>query len=365
MTVDWDTVELPDPPVRPLKWSGGWRDGVLELLDQTRLPREETWLTHRDHRSVIEDIVRLAVRGAPVLGIAGGYALVLAARSVIEAEPGLDVPRFFERLAPLAEDIASARPTAVNLRAAVEAGMRQARAYPGSPEQMADALLEAAKHLDAYEREACDGIARHGARWFGERRRFLTHCNAGALVTSGLGTALAPIYALHAACGGVQAFADETRPLLQGLRLTAFELTRGGVPTQVVGDGASASLLASGGVDAVIVGADRICANGDVANKVGTYVLALAAKRHGVPFTVAAPLTTIDRHTASGADVDIEQRPDDLGRYLDPRCVPAGAEVWAPAFDVTPAELVTAIITDRGVVEQPDRESLAALFATA
>lgn len=365
MSVDWTSVALPEPPVRPLRWSGDWRTGSLDLLDQTRLPREETWLSHHTARTVVDDIQRLAVRGAPVIGIAGAYGLVLAAREVIAGEPAIDVPTFFARLEPAAETIASARPTAVNLRAAVETGMRVARDCPGSPEQMADALLDAARHLDAYEAEACDGIARHGAAWMGARRRFLTHCNAGALVTSGLGTALAPIYALHAHHEGVEVFADETRPLLQGMRLTAYELGRGGVPTRVLGDGASASLIASGLVDAIIVGADRICANGDVANKVGTYALALAAARHEVPFVVAAPLTTIDRGTPAGAGVDIEQRPDDLARYLDQDCMPRDAGAWAPAFDVTPAELVTAIITERGVVEQPTTERLSALFDRA
>ncbi|MDJ0974792.1 MAG: S-methyl-5-thioribose-1-phosphate isomerase [Planctomycetota bacterium] len=366
MTEDWASRALPAPPITPLRWRGGWRDGALELLDQTRLPRDETWLTHRAYTTVVDDIVRLAVRGAPVIGIAGAYALVLAAREVTLAEPAIDVPTFFERLTPRAERIATARPTAVNLGAAVRAGLRAARACPGgNPEQITDVLLEAAMHLDAYEREACEGIARHGAAWLDGRTRFLTHCNAGALVTTGLGTALAPLYALHAAGREIQVYADETRPLLQGLRLTAYELARGGVPVQVIADGAAAGLIAEGHVDAVIVGADRVSASGDVANKVGTYGLALAADRHGIPFVVAAPLTTIDRGTVAGADIPIEQRPDDVGRYVDPACLPSGLETWAPAFDRTPAALVSALVTERGVVERPDATRIETLFATA
>lgn len=362
MTIDWASAPLPEPPVTPLRWRGSWRDGTLELLDQTRLPREETWLAHHRHATVIDDIVRLAVRGAPVIGIAGAYALVLAAREVLETDPVIDVAGFFERLEPRAEQIATARPTAVNLGAAVTRGLEAARRCPGSPEQMADALLEAARDLDAYEREACAAIARHGAAWLDGRTRFLTHCNAGALVSTGLGTALAPLYALHAAGRRIEVFADETRPLLQGLRLTAYELARGGVPVRVIADGAAAGRMAAGGVDAVIVGADRIGANGDVANKVGTYALALAAERHGIPFVVAAPRTTIDRGLPAGAPMPIEQRPDDVGRYLVEGCLPAGLRTWAPAFDRTPAALVSALVTERGVLERPTAPAIAALF---
>lgn len=353
-----DAFVVPDPPVTPLRWTGGWRDGVLRLLDQTRLPRDETWREHGEAEGVVEDIRRLAVRGAPAIGIAGAYALALAARRLVASVPTLSRPDFLERLRVQARPIAEARPTAVNLPAAVARHLRLAEEAPGAPEQVAEALAAAARGLDAYERTACAAIGRHGAAWLHGRRRFLTHCNAGALVTTGLGTALAPLYVLHASGEEVHVYADESRPLLQGLRLTAWELDRAGIPHHVLADGAAAGLLRSGAVDAVIVGADRICANGDVVNKVGTYGVALAARAHGVPFVVAAPLSTLDADTPAGADVPIEQRPADQRAYLQAAALPSSLPAWAPAFDVTPADLVSALVTEAGLVEAPDRDLL-------
>ncbi|MFV1958628.1 MAG: S-methyl-5-thioribose-1-phosphate isomerase, partial [Planctomycetota bacterium] len=195
--------------------------------------------------------------------------------------------------------------------------------------------------------------------------RFLTHCNAGALVTPGLGTALAPIYVLHGRGEPVHVWVDETRPLLQGLRLTHWELARAGIAHRVLVDGAAASLFAGGAVDAVIVGADRVCSNGDVANKVGTYGLAVLARHHDVPFFVAAPLTTLDPATASGHAVPIEERPGDEARYLRPEVLAGDVETYAPAFDVTPAALVTALLTDAGPIEEPDKDRLAPLMEAA
>lgn len=353
------SLPLPEPPVTPLRWTGGWQDGRLHLLDQTRLPRAALWREHDEPATVIEDIRRLAVRGAPAIGIAGAYALALAARTVLGGDAAMPRPVFLARLAAEAQAIADARPTAVNLPAAVARHMRLAEAAPGSPEQIARALLDAARELDAYEREACAGIGRHGAAWLWGRTRFLTHCNAGALVTSGIGTALAPIYVLHAAGHDVHVHADESRPLLQGLRLTAYELAEAGIPHRVLADGAAASLLRSGRIDAVITGADRVCANGDVVNKVGTYPLALAAREHGVPFLVAAPLSTLDPATPTGADVPIEERPDDQRAYLVSEATPEPLPAYAPAFDVTPAALVRALVTEVGVLERPDKALLA------
>ncbi len=353
-----DDFTVPEPPVSPLRWQGSWKDGHLRLLDQTRLPRHETWREHETAETVIDDIRRLAVRGAPAIGIAGAYALVLAARQVLAAAPGMSRPDFLEGLAAAARPIADARPTAVNLPAAVERHLALAGEAPGSPEQIAQALLAAAEGLDAYERASCAAMGRYGAAWLHGRRNLLTHCNAGALVTSGIGTALAPIYVLHASGEEVFVYADESRPLLQGLRLTSYELGKAGVPHAVQADSAAAGLMARGGVDAVIVGADRVCANGDVVNKVGTYSVALAAHRHGVPFVVAAPLSTLDSETAAGADVPIEDRPADAGAYLEPETVPIDLTAHAPAFDVTPHELVSALVSEAGVVENPDKSRL-------
>lgn len=355
-----DEFTVPEPPVSPLRWQGSWREGHLRLLDQTRLPRHETWREHETAETVIDDIQRLAVRGAPAIGIAGAYALVLAARQVLAGAPGASRPDFLARLGVAAEPIAQARPTAVNLPAAIERHLAVAAEAPGSPEQIAAALLEAAQGLDAYEKAACAAMGRFGAAWLHGRRNLLTHCNAGALVTSGIGTALAPIYVLHASGEEVFVYADESRPLLQGLRLTSYELAKAGVPHAVQADSAAAGLMRRGGVDAVIVGADRICANGDVVNKVGTYSVALAAHRHGVPFVVAAPLSTLDMTTLTGNDVPIEDRPADAGAYLQPEALPRDLRAHAPAFDVTPHELVSAFVSEAGIVENPDKALLIA-----
>jgi methylthioribose-1-phosphate isomerase len=353
--------QVPQPPVTPIEWQGDWRRGRLRVLDQTRLPRHETVLEQSAAAGVIEDIRRLAVRGAPVIGVAGAYAVVLAARDILREAPALARPAFLSRLREAARPIAEARPTAVNLPAAVERSLSIAEACPGSPDEVVGALFETAKALAAYERDASARIGRAGAAWLHGRRRFLTHCNAGALVTTGIGTALAPIYVLHAAGERVHVWADETRPLLQGMRLTAYELGKAGVSCAVLADGAASGLLRSGEVDAVIVGADRVCANGDVVNKVGTYGLALAAHHHGVPFVVAAPVSTLDLHTARGDDVPIEARASDLDLYLVPDLLPATAQVYGPAFDVTPAELVAALVTEHGTLTKPDAHGIQTL----
>ncbi len=357
------TGDLPEPPVRALAWMGDDASGHLRLLDQTRLPAEEVWLDRDDDEAVVDDIRRLAVRGAPAIGVAGAYALVLAARRGLRDDS--DAPRFRARLLERAGRVASARPTAVNLSRAVDEVLAEARALERPPTEVPEAVLAAARRLERGEAEASAAIARHGARWLAGRSRVLTHCNAGALVTPGLGTALAPLYLLHARGERVFVWVDETRPLLQGLRLTAWELRRAGIDHRVLVDGAAATLLGRGEVDAVLVGADRVCRNGDVVNKVGTYPLALAARRHGVPFGVAAPISTLDPLTASGADVEIEERPGDEAVYLGSGTAPAGVRSFAPAFDVTPADLVSALVTDRGVLEAPSGPALGAWMEAA
>jgi methylthioribose-1-phosphate isomerase len=307
-----------------------WRDGVIVLVDQTALPELRT-VTVGTVDELVDAIRRLVVRGAPALGVAGALGVALAARTLTGAA-----------LAAAAERIAAARPTAVNLRWGV------ARALAAGPD---GALAEALAVRDA-DIASCHAIGRRGADLLAELcgprpLRIHTHCNAGALACVEWGTALGVVRDLHADGRLELVVADETRPLLQGSRITAVELVALGVPHRVVADGAAASIIARGLVDAVVVGADRIAANGDVANKIGTYPLALAAARAGIPFLVAAPESTVDPGTPDGAHVVIEDRaPDEVLTVAGRRTAPAGSDAWNPAFDVTPADLVTAIVTE-------------------
>lgn len=316
----------------PLPPTIAWADGRIELVDQTALPDIRNLTIHTTDE-LIDAIRRLAVRGAPALGAAGALGVALAAAS---GDPALS---------ETAERIASARPTAVNLRV----GVRRALAAAG---RGPDAVLAAARQVLAEDVAACRRLGERGADLLtelcGDRPlRLHTHCNAGALACVDWGTALGVVRSLHARGRVAHVVADETRPLLQGSRITAVELAAIGVPHHVVADGAAASIIARGLIDAVVVGADRVAANGDVANKIGTYPLALAAARAGIPFLVAIPESTFDPGTASGADIEIEDRdPDEVlvvgGRRMAPDSTPA----WNPAFDVTPADLVTAIVTE-------------------
>ena len=308
-----------------------WTGDAIEIIDQTLLPSEERILRLTTPAEVIDAIQRLAVRGAPAIGVCGALGVVLADPERLEAD---------------AAAIAAARPTAVNLRWAVERVLAAVGAGR-SAEAEALAILEE-------DRAACVRMGAHGRAELAGAARLLTICNTGRLATAGIGTALSLVYAKAAAGEPVEVFACETRPLLQGSRLTAWELEQAGIPVTVLADGAAAPLLASGRVDAVIVGCDRVAANGDVANKIGTYALALAARAHGVPFYVVGPCSTLDAGTASGADIAIEERAaDELG----------AARAWNPAFDVTPAELVTALITDAGVLRAPYGTSIARALA--
>jgi methylthioribose-1-phosphate isomerase len=301
--------------IAPLRYE----DGVLLVLDQTRLPAEEVWLRCATPAEVADAIARLAVRGAPAIGVAAAYGLALADAADFEAAGRL---------------LAAARPTAVNLRWAVN------QVLAAGP----DAALEAARGIEQRERAATRRIAEHGATLFGSQERVLTHCNTGALATTGSGTALGVIEAAWRNGAVAQVWVGETRPLNQGSRLTAWELERVGIPFKVVTDSSAGLLMSRAVVDRVIVGADRIAANGDVANKIGTYPLAVLAHRHGIPFIVAAPTSTIDPDTPTGADIPIEER--------DPAEVtPHGHAAANYAFDITPAELVTAIVTEDGVID--------------
>jgi len=330
--------------VRPLRFDSE----ALVVLDQTRLPGEEVWLRLTTPAEVVEAIAVLRVRGAPAIGVAAAYGLVLAAGDA-------------EAVRAAAPAIAEARPTAVNLRWAVDRMLRRlAEADPASPR--AD-LLDEANRIRDEDEESCRAIGRHGAELLGTTARVLTHCNAGSLATAGYGTALGVVYAAVEAGKRVAVFADETRPLLQGARLTAWELRRAGIDVTLLADSAAASLLAACRVDAVVVGADRVAANGDVANKVGTYPLAVLARRHGVPFYVAAPRSTIDSRCPTGSEIPIEQRdPREVTSGFGATTAPGGISVYSPAFDVTPAELVTALITEVGIVRPADARGIAAIL---
>jgi methylthioribose-1-phosphate isomerase len=334
-------------PHPALRWDGR----RLAILDQTRLPGAELWLTLEGAADTAQAIRRLAVRGAPLIGVAAAYGLAME----VARQPSLGT------LEAGWELLRSARPTAVNLAYAVDR-VRSA-ALAAGPVGMAGAAREEAERLHAEEDASSAAIAAHGADLLAGARRIATHCNTGALAAGGRGTALAVIFELEQR-GAVHVLAGETRPLLQGARLTVWELARAGVSHDLVVDGAMAGLIRRGEIDAAIVGADRVAANGDTANKVGTYPLALAAAAAGIPFVVAAPTSTIDAHLPDGDGIEIEERDADEVRAL------AGADttlpgtgVRNPAFDVTPAVLITALVTERGVARPPDAASIAALLA--
>lgn len=330
-------------PLPTLKWTGD----SLRLLDQRELPGSEVYIDCRDIESLVSAIRTLAVRGAPAIGIAAAYGAVLAA---ITTDSG---PGFREGFKAKLNKLAGTRPTAVNLFHCIEIQQDVFRKTI-SREDAIEALLESADNLLVEDLDASRSIGRLGAELLKPDSAVLTHCNAGGLATAGLGTALAVIYEAWDRGLLRKVYADETRPLLQGARLTSWELARTGIPVDVLPDSAAASLIRDGRIDAVIVGSDRIAANGDIANKIGTYPLALAASEHGVPFYVAAPLSTFDPSTKTGAEIVIEQRSRaELSSFGERQLLPESAGYWNPAFDVTPAALITAIICEKGVVSPP------------
>jgi methylthioribose-1-phosphate isomerase len=340
-----------------VRWSD---DGAaVDLLDQTRLPEAEVRLRLESAAGVAEAIRALRVRGAPAIGIAAAMGLAVEAAKLARG-PATEFRVALEEAHAL---LAATRPTAVNLFWALDRLRRRASALESAaPEEVARALRDEATAILEEDRAMCRRIGEQGLTVLPEGPvRVLTHCNAGALATGGMGTALAPIYTAHAAGRDVRVYAGETRPLLQGSRITAWELDRAGIDVTVVADTVVGSLFANRRVDLVIVGADRIAANGDVANKIGTYTLAVLARHHGIPFYVAAPTSTIDLATPTGAAIPIEERdPDEVRRGFGRQTAPATVRVHSPAFDVTPASLVTAMITDRGVLRPPFAESLLA-----
>jgi len=348
------------PGIVPVEWRGD----AVAILDQRLLPHREEVLECRTVGEVAEAIRSLAVRGAPIIGVAAAYGMALAAAVSTQGRPR----RLLAELEEAARTLKAARPTAVNLGWAVDRMMRvatgQCCSVGSTVQRVHEAMVAEALAIEAEDREACAAMGAHGLALVPEGANVLTHCNTGMLCTAGIGTALGVIVTAHRAGRRVHVWVDETRPVLQGARLTAWELGRLGIPRTLIVDGAAGSLMARGLVDLVIVGADRIAANGDVANKIGTYGLAVLARHHGVPFYVAAPTSTVDPSTPTGAGIPIEER--DPAEVLAPLGVPVadpGTPAANPAFDVTPAELITAIVTEAGVVRPPYRETLPKLLA--
>ena len=338
-----------------------WRGGAVVLLDQRALPGEVRWRRCTTVAELAAAIADLTVRGAPAIGVAAAWGMLLAWERIVTS--GVDGPdAALARLAADRDTLAATRPTAVNLFWALDRQWRAAvAAAPRGVAAVREALADGARAIHADDIARGRALGEAGAALLPDPAVVLTHCNAGGLATGGYGTALGVVYAAADAGKRVRVYADETRPLLQGARLTAWELRERGIPVTVLCDGAAAGLLAAGEVDAVVVGADRIARNGDTANKVGTYGLALAARRHGVPFYVAAPLSTVDPDAPDGAAIPIEQRdPDEVHAWRGVRVTPEGVDAWNPAFDVTPADLVTAIVTEAGVLRPPYAESLGA-----
>ncbi len=334
--------------IQSVRWTEDGRG--VRIIDQRLLPGALVERELRTLADVREAIRTLAVRGAPAIGIAGAMGLV----AVLSPNESASRDALLADARRVASDISATRPTAVNLAWALERVLRAAASADGAGTAIIAAMRREASAILEEDREMCRRIGEHGLSLLHDGARVLTHCNAGALATGGIGTALAPIYVAKERGWRMEVFVDESRPLLQGSRLTAWELQRAGVPVTVLTDGMAASLMREQGIDLCIVGADRIAANGDVANKIGTYSLAIAARYHEVPFIVAAPTSTLDPATATGNEIVIEQRPpDEVRRIGDVATAPPGVCAYNPAFDVTPAALVSAIVTDRGVHRPP------------
>jgi len=335
-----------------------WRDGELRLLDQRRLPFEEVYLDCRDAAAVASAITDLVVRGAPAIGIAAAWGVVLEARRLAAAGSAVTEAA----LEPVLRHLNAARPTAVNLAWALR---RMRAVLAANPMDPVSALTDAARRIQDDDLAANRHMGQLGAALLGDNVGVLTHCNTGSLATAGFGTALGVIRAGFASGRIARVYAGETRPWLQGARLTMWELSRDEIPATLIADSAASHLMKSGAVQWVVVGADRIVANGDTANKIGTYQLAIAARHHGVKFMVVAPASTVDMQTADGADIHIELRDAaELHSIGGKRTVVDGAVAWNPVFDVTPAALIDAIVTERGVIERPDAAKMQAMFGT-
>jgi methylthioribose-1-phosphate isomerase len=333
-----------------------WTDGGVVMIDQTKLPRETVFVTCRDYLEVADAIKTMVIRGAPAIGVAAAMGVAIGMQ---KADPA----RLDAEFEDICRVIGATRPTAVNLFWGIERMRRLYASLNGRPAgEIVDALVDEAKRIKDEDIEINRAMGRHGAALVPDGKTVLTHCNAGALATAGYGTALGVIRAAVEAGKKIDVFADETRPFLQGSRLTAWELQQDGIPTTLITDNMAGHFLHSGRIGCVVVGADRIAANGDVANKIGTYSVAVLAKENGVPFYVAAPVSTVDLNTPTGEQIPIEQRAfTEVTEVFGVPVAPENIGVENPAFDVTPARYVTAIITERGVARAPFEESLARL----
>jgi methylthioribose-1-phosphate isomerase len=338
--------------LRPVDWD----DGKVKLIDQTRIPDEFVTLEFTDYRDVVSAICTMQVRGAPAIGVAAALGIALAAKTIDAS----DSEQFMRRLEEIAEEFRCTRPTAVNLFWAIHRMLQTARANLNLPTQeLRNVLVREALDILRDDVEINRRIGQLGAELIHDGDTVLTHCNAGALATAGYGTALGVIRAAAESGKSVRVIADETRPRLQGMKLTAWELRQLGIPVTVITDSMAGWAMSKGMISCVIVGADRIAANGDVANKVGTYSVAVLARAHGMPFYVAAPMSTVDASIPDGEHIPIEERcPTEVTHIGGTRIAPEGVSVLNPAFDVTPAEYVTAIVTERGILRPPYAEAL-------
>ena len=333
-----------------------WTDAGVRFIDQTKLPTEEIYVTCKTYQQVADAIRNMVVRGAPAIGVAAAMGIALGVKNS-RAASGAELKQDLDRIC---EAIAQTRPTAVNLFWAIRRMQDKFEYLRMRPiAQIKQALVEEAQHMHAEDIAANQAMGRHGATLMPSQGGVLTHCNAGALATCGYGTALGVIRAAVEQGKTIHVYADETRPFLQGSRLTAWELMKDGIPTTVISDSMAGAMMKQGKIGAIVVGADRIAANGDVANKIGTYTVAVLAKEHGIPFYVAAPFSTIDLDTADGSKIPIEQRNHREVTHIAGKAIaPEGVQVENPAFDVTPAKYVAAIITERGVARAPYEDSL-------
>src|SRR5713101_7412348 len=336
-----------------------WTDRGVRFIDQTKLPTEENYVTCKTYQKVADVIRNMVVRGAPAIGVAAAMGIALGVKNS-KAENVGDLKREFDEICEL---IGKTRPTAVNLFWAIRRMQQKFETLRVRPvTQIKQALIEEAQRMHAEDIAANQAMGRYGAVLMPASGGVLTHCNAGALATCGYGTALGVIRAAVENGKKIHVYADETRPFLQGSRLTAWELMKDDIPTTVISDNMAGAIMRQGRIGAVIVGADRVAANGDVANKIGTYTVAVLAKEHGLPFYVAAPISTIDLDTPDGSQIPIEQRnPAEVTHIAGKAMTPPGVQIENPAFDVTPAKYVTAIVTERGIARAPYEESLAKL----
>ena len=338
--------------IKTLEWT---QDGV-RFIDQTRLPVEEIYVTCRTYREVADAIRNMIVRGAPAIGVAAAMGIALG----VKQSQAHDVAALRNELGQICRTMGETRPTAVNLFWAIRRMQQKFESEaPQGLQHLKASLVQEAQQMLVEDIAANQAMGRHGATLLPASGGVLTHCNAGALATGGYGTALGVIRAAVEAGKQIHVFADETRPFLQGARLTAWELMKDGIPTTVIADNMAGAMMSQDKIKAVVVGADRIAANGDVANKIGTYSVAVLAKEHGIPFYVAAPWSTVDMNTPTGDQIPIEQRPHkEVTHHGGRQMAPDGVKVENPAFDVTPARYVTAIVTERGILRAPYGESL-------